>query len=34
MRKLLGFCQAGPARIKHFTAKQVFAEIEGLLEEV
>jgi len=27
-----GFCPSGAARIKHFTAKQVFAEIEGLLE--
>jgi heterodisulfide reductase subunit A len=27
-----GFCPSGAARIKHFTARQVFAEIEGILE--
>lgn len=29
-----GFCPSGAARIKHFTPKQVFAEIEGILDEV
>jgi heterodisulfide reductase subunit A len=29
-----GFCPSGAARIKHFTARQVFAEIDGILEEV
>ncbi|MBW1980588.1 MAG: FAD-dependent oxidoreductase, partial [Deltaproteobacteria bacterium] len=28
------FCPSGAARIKHFTGKQIFAEIEGILEEV
>ena len=28
------FCPSGAARVKHFTSKQVFAEIEGLLDEV
>ena len=27
-----GFCPSGAARIKHFNTRQVFAEIEGLLE--
>lgn len=29
-----GFCPSGAARIKHFTAKQIFAEIEALLEAI
>ena len=29
-----GFCPSGAARTKHFTTKQVFAEIEGLIDEV
>ncbi|MGA7874668.1 MAG: 4Fe-4S dicluster-binding protein, partial [Desulfoferrobacter sp.] len=29
-----GFCPSGAARVKHFTAKQVFAEIEALLDAV
>ncbi len=29
-----GFCPSGAARVKHFTSKQVFAEIEGILEQV
>ena len=29
-----GFCPSGAARTKHFTTKQVFAEIEGILDEV
>jgi len=29
-----GFCPSGAARIKHFTAKQVFAEIEGMLDAI
>lgn len=29
-----GFCPSGAARVKHFTPKQVFAEIEGILDEV
>jgi heterodisulfide reductase subunit A2 len=29
-----GFCPSGAARIKHFTAKQIFAEIEGVLEAI
>jgi len=27
-----GFCPSGAARVKHFTARQVFAEIDALLE--
>lgn len=27
-------CPSGAARVKHFTAKQIFAEIEGILDEV
>jgi heterodisulfide reductase subunit A-like polyferredoxin len=27
-----GFCPSGAARVKHFTARQVFAEIEAMLE--
>jgi heterodisulfide reductase subunit A len=29
-----GFCPSGAARVRHFDARQVFAEIEGVLEEV
>lgn len=29
-----GFCPSGAARVKHFTAKQIFAEIEGLLDAI
>ncbi len=29
-----GFCPSGAARVKHFAPKQVFAEIEGILDEV
>ncbi len=29
-----GFCPSGAARVKHFSPKQVFAEIEGILDEV
>jgi len=29
-----GFCPSGAARTKHFTTKQVFAEIEGILDDV
>ncbi|MHC1724462.1 MAG: FAD-dependent oxidoreductase [Syntrophobacteraceae bacterium] len=29
-----GFCPSGAARVKHFTTKQVFAEIEGILDDV
>lgn len=29
-----GFCPSGAARVKHFTTKQLFAEIEGILDEV
>jgi len=29
-----GFCPSGAAGIKHFTAKQVFAEIEGMLDAI
>jgi heterodisulfide reductase subunit A len=29
-----GFCPSGAARIKHFTARQVFAEIEGMLDAI
>jgi len=29
-----GFCPSGAARVKHFTAKQIFAEIEALLEAI
>lgn len=29
-----GFCPSGAAQIKHFTGKQIFAEIEGLLEAI
>jgi len=29
-----GFCPSGAARVKHFTARQVFAEIEALLDAV
>ncbi len=29
-----GFCPSGAARVRHFTAKQVFAEIEGILEAI
>jgi heterodisulfide reductase subunit A len=28
------FCPSGAARVKHFTPKQIFAEIEGILDEV
>jgi len=28
------FCPSGAARVKHFTPRQIFAEIEGLLDEV
>lgn len=28
------FCPSGAARVKHFTSKQIFAEIEGILEGV
>jgi heterodisulfide reductase subunit A len=28
------FCPSGAARVKHFSSKQLFAEIEGLLDEV
>ena len=28
------FCPSGAARTKHFTTKQVFAEIEGIIDEV
>jgi heterodisulfide reductase subunit A len=29
-----GFCPSGAARVKHFTGKQVFAEIDGILEDI
>jgi heterodisulfide reductase subunit A len=29
-----GFCPSGAAGIRHFGAKQVFAEVEGILAEV
>lgn len=29
-----GFCPSGAARIKHFTAEQIFAEIEGMLDAI
>jgi heterodisulfide reductase subunit A2 len=29
-----GFCPSGAAGIRHFGAKQVFAELEGILEEI
>lgn len=29
-----GFCPSGAARVKHFTARQVFAEIEALIEAI
>jgi heterodisulfide reductase subunit A len=29
-----GFCPSGAARVRHFTARQVFAEIEGILDDV
>jgi heterodisulfide reductase subunit A len=29
-----GFCPSGAARVKHFTARQVFAEIEAILDAV
>lgn len=29
-----GFCPSGAARIKHFNTRQVFAEIEGILDDV
>ncbi len=29
-----GFCPSGAAQVKHFSPKQVFAEIEGILDEV
>lgn len=29
-----GFCPSGAARVKHFTTKQLFAEIEGILDEI
>jgi heterodisulfide reductase subunit A len=29
-----GFCPSGAARVRHFTARQVFAEIDALLEAV
>lgn len=28
-----GFCPSGAAQVRHFTARQIFAEIEGILEE-
>lgn len=28
-----GFCPSGAAQIRHFTARQLFAEIEGMLDE-
>ncbi len=28
------FCPSGAARVKHFTPRQVFAEIEGILDEI
>jgi len=29
-----GFCPSGAAGIRHFGARQVFAELEGILEEI
>ncbi|MCE5336101.1 MAG: FAD-dependent oxidoreductase [Desulfobacteraceae bacterium] len=29
-----GFCPSGAARVKHFTQKQIFAEIEGILDDI
>ncbi|MFZ2448031.1 MAG: FAD-dependent oxidoreductase [Syntrophobacteraceae bacterium] len=28
------FCPSGAARVKHFTSRQIFAEIEGILDDV
>ena len=32
--RCVAVCPSGAARVKHFTSKQVFAEIEGLFEDI